>query len=129
MRQATSNHHAGYSMGYGDVKWPSWRLESLASQMFVQQFVQTVNKEISKVRVTVHLWGESIVIGGSPHKMRATWKTFLFDDVIMQKLQWGYMFHIAQYTHCITAIKQTVLERGRDVGIPLGSLLTLGSIP
>ena len=38
--------------------------------MFVQQFVQITNKEISKVRVTVPLRGESTVIGGSPYKRR-----------------------------------------------------------
>ena len=39
------------------------------------------------------------------------------------------MYHVTQYTHCITAINQTMLERGRNVGIPLVSLLSLGSIP
>ena len=39
------------------------------------------------------------------------------------------MYHITQYTHCITAINQTMLERGRNVGIPLVSLLSLSSIP
>ena len=96
--------------------------------MFVQQFVQIANKEISKVRITVPLWRESTVIGGSPHKRRVTWKMLLFDDVIMDwRIPWRHMYHITQYTHYITAINQTMLERGRNVGIPLVSLLSLGS--
>ena len=42
----------------GDVKWPSWRLELPVNRLFIQEFVQTNNKEASKVRVTVPLWGE-----------------------------------------------------------------------
>ena len=73
---------------------------------------------------------DSIVIGGSPHKRRVTWKTSLFDDVIMDwRIPWGRKYHVTQYTRCITAIKQTMLERGRNVDIPLVSLLSLGSIP
>ena len=125
-----NNHHADYSMNQGDVKWPSWRLELPANRMFVQQFVQIANKEISKVCVTVPLWWESTVIGGSPHKRRVTWKMLLFDDVIMDwRIPWRHMYHITQYTHCITAINQTMLERGRNVGIPLVSFLSLSSIP
>ena len=98
--------------------------------MFVQPFVQIANKEISKVRVTVPLWWESTVIGGSPHKRRVTWKMLLFDDVIMDwRIPWRDMYHITQYTHCTTAINQTMPERGRNVGIPLASLLSLSSIP
>ena len=65
-----SGHH-------GDVKWPSCRRQLPFSRAFVQQFVQTDNKETSKVRVTVPLWGDS------PHKWTVTRKTFPFEDVIM----------------------------------------------
>ena len=41
---------------YGDAKWPSCRLELPDNQVFIQQGVQTNNKEISKVRVAVLLW-------------------------------------------------------------------------
>ena len=129
-RHVTSSHHADYSMHYCNVKWPSWHLELPTNRMFVQQFFQIANKEISKVHVTVPLWGDSIVIGGSPHKRRVTWKTYVFDDVIMDwRIPWGRKYHVTQYTRCITAIKQTMLERGRNVDIPLVSLLSLGSIP
>ena len=43
---------------YDDVQWPSWGLELPVNRVFVQQFVQTDNKETSKVHVTVPLWGE-----------------------------------------------------------------------
>ena len=100
-----------------------------ANRMFVQQSVQIANKEISKVRVIVSLWAESTLISGSPHKRRVTWKMFLFDDVIMDwRIPWWHMY-ITQYTHYITVINQTMLKRGRNVGIPLVSLLSLGSIP
>ena len=33
------------SMDYGDVKWPSWRLELPANRLFIQQFVQYYKKE------------------------------------------------------------------------------------
>ena len=122
---------------------PCWLLNALrrrqvtvmASQlptnrMFVQQSVQIANKEISKARVIVPLWGEATVIIGFPHKRRATWKMLLFDDVIMDwRIPWRRMYHITQYTHYITVINQTMLKRGRNVGIPLVSLLSLGSIP
>ena len=36
---------------YGDVKWPLWHLELLVNQVFVQQFVQTDNKETWKVPI------------------------------------------------------------------------------
>ena len=99
-------------------------------EYFFNIFFQIANKEISKVHVTVPLWGDSIVIGGSPHKRRVTWKTSLFDDVIMDwRISWGRKYHVTQYTRCTTAIKQTLLERGRNVDIPLVSLLSLGSIP
>ena len=95
-----------------------------------RMFVQIANNEISKVRVTVPLWWESTVTGGSPHKRRVTWKMLLFDDVIMDwRIPWRHMYHITQYTHYITAINQTMLERGRNVVIPLVSLLSPGSIP
>ena len=127
-RHVTSSHHADYSMHYCNVKWPSWQLP--ANRMFVQHFFQIANKEKSKVHVTVPLWGDSIVIGGSPHKRRVTWKISLFDDVIMDwRIPWGRKYHVTQCTRCITAIKQTMLERGRNVDIPLVSLLSLGSIP
>ena len=55
-----------------------------------------------------------------------TWKMLLFDDVIMDwRIPWRHMYYITQYTHYITAINQTILERGRNVGIPLVSLLSL----
>ena len=123
-RHVTSSHHADYSMHYCNVKWPSWHLELPTNRMFVQQFFQIANKEISKVHITVPLWGDSIVIGGSPHKRRVTWKTSLFDDVIMDwRIPWGRKYHVTQYTRCtcIAAIKQTMLERGRNVDIPLVS--------
>ena len=83
-----------------------------------------------KVRVTVPLWWESTVIGGSPHKRRVTWKMLLSDDVIMDwRRPWRHMYHITQYTHYITANNQTMLDRGRNVGMQLVSLLSLGLIP
>ena len=100
------------------------------NRMFVQQSVQIANKEISKVRVIVPLWGEATVISGSPHKRRVTWKMPLFDDVIMDwRIPWRHMYHITQYTHYITVINQTMLTRGWNVVIPLVYLLSLGSIP
>ena len=51
--------------------------------MFDQQFFQNANKEISKVRVTVPLWGESTVIVGPPHKMESNLENLSYDDVIM----------------------------------------------
>ena len=47
---------------YGDVKWPSWRIELPVYRVFVQQCVQTNNKETSKAHVTVPLWGNLPVI-------------------------------------------------------------------
>ena len=44
---------------YITVKWPSWHLELSVNQVFVQLFVQTNNKETSKVHITGPLWGES----------------------------------------------------------------------
>ena len=101
-----------------------------ANRMFVQQSVQIANKEISKVRVIVPLWGESTVISGFPHKRRVTWKMLLFDDVIMDwRIPWRHMYHITHYTLYITVINQTMLKRSQNDGIPLVSLLSLGSIP
>ena len=59
----TKNIHHGdgcVTKHYSDVKWPSWRLELPVNRNFVHQFVKT-NKETSRVRVTVPLWGESTV--------------------------------------------------------------------
>ena len=86
--------------------------------MFVQQFVQIANKEISTLRVTVPWWWESTVVGGSPHKRRVTWKMLLFDDVIMDwRIPWRHMCHITQYTRYITAFNQTMLQCSREVGM------------
>ena len=100
-----------------------------ANRMFAQQSVQIANKEISKVRVIVPLWGESTVISGSPHKRRVTWKMLLFDDVIMDwRIPWRHMSHITQHI-TIQPLTKQCSKRGRNVGIPLVSLLSLGSIP
>ena len=91
-----------------------------ANRMFVQQSVQIGNKEISKVCVIVPLWGEATVTSGSPHKRRVTWKMLLLDDVIMDwRVPWRHMYHITLYILYITVINQTMLKRGRNVGIPL----------
>ena len=58
------------SMHYGDVKWPSRRLELLVNRVFVQHFVQADNNETSKVLVTVLLWGESTGHRWIPHIKR-----------------------------------------------------------
>ena len=47
------------SVYYCVVKWASGNLKSSVNQVFVQQFVETNNKETSKVRVTIPLRGES----------------------------------------------------------------------
>ena len=82
------------SIHYGDVKWPSWRLELPAIRTCVQQFV----------RVTVPLWGESTMIGGFPaqrdsnaENISTRWHHNGLKDAMMA--------HITQYAHCITAIK------------------------
>ena len=54
-------------MHYSDVKWPSWTLKLLVNQVFVQQFVQTNNKETSQLCVTVPLWRESTSNWWIPH--------------------------------------------------------------
>ena len=65
-----------------------------------------------------------------PTQKESNMEMLLFDDVIMDwRIPWRHMYHITQYTHYITVINQTMLKRGRDVGIPLVSLLSLGSIP
>ena len=51
---------------YSDVKCLPWRLELLLNGEFAQPFVHTVNKETSKVRVTVPLWVKPPVTGGFP---------------------------------------------------------------
>ena len=63
----------------------SWRLELPDNRAFVQQFLQTDNKDTPKVRTTVPLWGESIgpVTYGFRAERDSTRKVFLFDDVIM----------------------------------------------
>ena len=98
-----------------------------ANRMFVQQSVQIANKEISKVRVIVPLWGESTVISGSPHKRRVTWKMLLFDDVIMDwRIPWRHMYHITQYTHYITVINQTMLKERSECRHPAGFFVIAG---
>ena len=47
------------------------------------------------------------------HQQPSCW---LFTDRIISK--W-HKHHITQYTYCITVTEQTMLERGREVGIPL----------
>ena len=37
-----------FYLHYGDVKWPSWRLELPVNRVFAQQFVQTNNKETQR---------------------------------------------------------------------------------
>ena len=44
---------------YGDVKWSSWRLELPVHRVCSRVFFLADNNETSKIRVTVHLWGES----------------------------------------------------------------------
>ena len=75
-------------MRYGDVKWPPWRLALPANRVFAKQLVHTNNKEISKDRVIVPLWGKHTSGGSvdSPHKGTVTWKMFPFGDVIMSKI-------------------------------------------
>ena len=81
-------------------------------------------QRISKVRVIVPLW-ESTVISGSPHKGRVTWKMLLFDDVIMDwRIQRRHMYHITQHI-TIQPLTKQCSKRGRNVGIPLVSLLSL----
>ena len=43
---------------YGAIKLLLWHLELLVSRVVVQQFVQTDDKETSKVHVTIPLWGD-----------------------------------------------------------------------
>ena len=45
---------------YGNVKWPSWRLELPMNRVFVEKFVQTNNRATSEVCVTLPLSGQSI---------------------------------------------------------------------
>ena len=63
---------------YDDVKWPSWRFELLASRVFVQQFVETDNKETSKVCVTVPLWREYTCHRWIPCKKRKMFAGFWY---------------------------------------------------
>ena len=65
----------GAHVNHGDIKWPSWRLGLPVNRGFVQQFVQTDNKETSKVE------GNPPV--DSPHKGTVPRKTLSFDYVIM----------------------------------------------
>ena len=70
------------SIHYGDVKWPSWRLEIPANRVFVQQFVQTDNKN-SKVPRYCPFVRRNHIDRLFPAQRDSNAKNFLFDDVIM----------------------------------------------
>ena len=71
---------------YIDVTWASWRLKSLETEQFIQQFIQ-VSKHQSQwkhhritgpfVRV-IHRWPVD-----SPHKGLVLWKTLSCPDIVM----------------------------------------------
>ena len=71
---------------YSYVQWPSYHLKLLVSWVFVQQFVQTVNKETSKVCITLPFWGERTHWWPvhSLHKGTVTRKMFPSDDIIVR---------------------------------------------
>ena len=60
--------------------WASWHLKSPATQLFVQQHIQTKNKENI---ITAPLGGNLLVTGRSPLKKPLTQKTFPCHNVIM----------------------------------------------
>ena len=60
--------------------WARWRLESPASRLFVQPFVQVRIKVTSKAPRHWPFWGESI------HKGQLTRKMFPFDEDILQRM-------------------------------------------
>ena len=63
---STSRHHPRFTSlknmmtsHYNDITWTSWRVESPATGLFVQQFIQADIKR-HKLRTDGPLWGESI---------------------------------------------------------------------
>ena len=66
-------------------EWTSWHLRSLATQLFVLQFVQTNIKESVRSPITGALWSES-TSGRWIQKGPVIWETFPFYDVIIQIL-------------------------------------------
>ena len=76
---------------YGDVKWPSWRHDIMASRrlelpvnpVFVQQFVQTNNKETPKSALLSFCVGNPPVIGGFPTQRVSYAENGSFDDVMI----------------------------------------------
>ena len=74
-----------------DVKWPPWRLELPVCRVFVQQFVQTDNKNHQKSALLSPCEGNPLV--NSPHKGAVTGKMCLCNDVTMEhvtqvNIQW-----------------------------------------
>ena len=57
--QENKKHQCIYLPHYGDVNWPSWRLESPVNRVFIPTYVQINSKGTSKVCVTGPLLGES----------------------------------------------------------------------
>ena len=68
--------------------WPPWRLESPASWLFTQSFIQAQIKKNIKAPGHWPLCGNSPGSVNSPHKGPVTRKMFPFDDVIMAELEW-----------------------------------------
>ena len=80
-----------HAVSYNTIRLPLQRCKMtvMASPIASQQFVQTDNKETSKVCITVLLWGDSTSDWWIPcTKGTVTWKKFQFDDVIVTGQQW-----------------------------------------
>ena len=72
-RNVDRSHHIGDLCDItSDVTWASWRLNSLVTQLFVEQFVEPSNKENTRARVIALCDGNSPVAGGFPSQ-RATY--------------------------------------------------------
>ena len=63
--------------------WARWRLQLLASRLFVQPFVQAKIKENVKAPCHWHLWVEPLVTSGFPSQRTSNKEKFPLDVVIM----------------------------------------------
>ena len=88
----------------------------------------TSRRATVKVRGFVYQWNFyettiawRIIIVTHNHSRLTPW--WLFND---QRKTQCHMNHITQYTYCITAIKQIILERSRKIGKPANTFLNGG---
>ena len=56
-------------MYYSDITYAAWIIESPATRLFVNQFVQPYRKEDAKFHVIVPLWREPSMTDGFPSQM------------------------------------------------------------